>query len=603
MNVYIDNKTVRLDPKNSAVGGEARVFFLPNLAVKIFHDIDPDWPDPKKMEWQRFLKLKIEKLKAFPANLPPSVITPQKLAFDSNGKIIGYSMELIQNASDVYSFMQKNVRILLDNEEIGAVLRDALAVLKKIHQAQTVVGDLNSGNILYKAKRAYYIDADSMQFANLPCVVATEDFLDPALYGKDFFRKPVFSKETDYYAYAVIVFLSLLRVHPYGGIHPNYPTKMRRAQLRVSVFDPKVRYPAKGIHYKVLPDAMLQYFEEVFGKGKRDAFPENLFQNLRWTTCPACGVSHARAICPICASAPAATKEAVTVRGRCFASHIFQTKGDILASAMQNGKLRYLYLEENEVKRETGESVFPQRPTTDMKFEILGDKTAIGKGNQIAIVENEKVVSQMTTEKLGHAPMFSCNANDIFTASGDYLVRNNADIWGSILQNQTWFKVGPAFGVGFYRVGQRTVYFVFDAEKAGIDDSVKLPPIRGKLLDADCVFNNDSALLSLSQIENGKVINVMNIISSDGKVKASAEAEADNSRILKSVGGKALAAGNVLCATDQGLVLAVSENNQIAEAKHFPDTDPFVSEDSEIYQAGNGVYVVSAKTIKLLRLI
>lgn len=603
MNVYVDNKIVRLDLKNSAVGGEARVFFLPDMAIKIFHEIDPDWPEAKRRQWVRLMKLNIEKLKVFPATLPSSVIAPRKLAKDAHGHIIGYTMECIQGAEDLYGFMQKNIRILLDNEQIMQVLHDALATLRKIHHEQVVVGDLNAGNIIYKGKRAYYIDTDSMQFNGLPCVVATEDFLDPNLYGMDFFRKPVFSKETDYYSFAVIVFMSLLRVHPYGGIHPDYPTKMRRALSRISVFDAKVKYPAKGIHYKILPDAMLQYFENIFGKGKRDAFPEILFQNLRWTICSACGASHARSICPICAVAPAAIKEVVTVRGRCSASLVFQTKGNIIFSTMQDNKLKYLVSENSEVKRENGETVLLRKPMPDMRFEIMGNKTAIGQSNQIVIVENEKVVSQITTERLGQAPMFSCNANDIFTASGDYLIRNNEQIWGSILQNHTWFKVGPAFGVGFYRVGRRTVYFVFDADKAGIDDSVQLSAIRGKLLDAECVFNNDFALLLLSQIDQGKVINAMHIISRNGTIKVSTEAEADNSRILKNIGGKALGAGNVLCATDQGLVLAVPGNNQIVEAKYFADTDPFVSEDSEIYQASSGIYAVSAKTIKLLRLI
>ena len=44
---------------------------------------------------------------------------------------------------------------------------------------------------------------------------------------------------------------------------------------------------------------------------------------------------------------------------------------------------------------------------------------------------------------------------------------------GEVLEGQTRFWVGPAFGLGFYRAGAFSVAFTFDAMKSGINDSLE----------------------------------------------------------------------------------------------------------------------------------
>jgi hypothetical protein len=72
--------------------------------------------------------------------------------------------------------------------------------------------------------------------------------------------------------------------------------------------------------------------------------------------------------------------------------------------------------------------------------------------------------------------------------------------------------------------------------------------------------------------------------------------------MLKTIRGKALGGTNVLCSTDDGLLLCIAEGGKFVEAKLFSDTEPFVSEDSEIIPASDGVYVVGEKEVYLVRM-
>src|SRR6185369_28895 len=118
---------------------------------------------------------------------------------------------------------------------VTELFRALAAGLTQLHAAGVIAGDLNDGNVLARGAEPYLIDADSMQLAGLPCPVAHERFLDPRLYGIDLSAKPVFDQGSDWYAFAVMLFNSLLYVHPFGGVHTSLPTPQRRAEARHSL--------------------------------------------------------------------------------------------------------------------------------------------------------------------------------------------------------------------------------------------------------------------------------------------------------------------------------------------------------------------------------
>lgn len=596
MDVYIQGKRITLNPKKViGEGGEAKIYFHGNRAIKIYH--------------AGFMtKRRESKLKAFPQNTPTKLISPVELATDIKGSVVGFSMEMVAGAESFIMLSNKNFRANFSSEKVLKILLDALETLKNVHAAAMVVGDLNDLNLLFKQEDAFFIDADSMQFGQFPCEVATEQFLDPRLYGVDFSGTPVFTAESDYYAFAVMLFKSLLLINPYGGVHKKYPTFLRRAENRISVFDAEVKYPKTAVPFKVLPDELLDYFQKVFEKDLRGEFPKKLLADLRWTKCAVCGEMHARAVCPFCAQrAPAATKQVAIVNRKCIATIIFETRGRIITAKMENGKLKFVYEEDGIVRRENGEILMANNPDNFTLFSIMGSKTLIGKRSKIVVVEKEKVVGQVATGMLGNLPVFATNEADFFRLQGDMLIRGEDKIIGNILENQTWIKAGPKFGLGFYRVGQKTVYFIFDALASGINDTVDLPnpPAggAGQLIDAECIFSESHALFLTSTMESGKVVNAMYLIDAKGGLVAGVREEAENSTILAQIHNKVLSGSRIITATDEGLMLLEAAQGTIREMKLFSDTEPFVDESLRVFLAPEGLYAVSGKDVKLLKLI
>ena len=602
MIVVLNGKKVNLKPEDSlGVGGEGEVFAWGKYAIKIYHKMNPALSGTLKQQWRFAHKLKLKKIANFP-KMPPEVIAPLQVVTNSKGAIIGYVMDIVENATDIIRLSQRKYRKInnVDLNYVVDIFKNVQQITKKIHSKQVVVGDYNSLNILFRGKDVFFIDSESMQFSGYPCIVATETYLDPIFYGKDFTKQAWFNCNSDWYSYAVMLFQSLLFIHPYGGVHKGYNNMMRRAEASVSVFNTDVKYPKKALPFSILPDDLLHNFSLLFDKGERFAFPVDVLNRLKFVQCNSCGGFHTKPICPLCQAKSPVKREADKISGDCKCSTIFSTQGQIIQADLQKGKLRYIYLEKGVVKRETGSTVFTQKLSSDYHFGINQSKTFIGKGKDVAIIEYESVAGRTKTGTLRNKNIFKTNADHYFTVSGGNLAMDDSVVIGSILKNQTWFKVGAKFGFGFYRVGGRTVYFIFKFHKMGLDDSIKIPSIQGKLLGADCIFSDDYVLFTMSEEISGKVYNSMYLINDKGETLASLKEEASSSNILKNIYGKTLGGTSVLTATDNGLLLAKLEHGTFVENKLFSSTSSFVDEDTELINCPEGIYAIVNKTILLL---
>lgn len=288
--VNIAGKRVRLDDKDLlGVGGEGRVFRSGDRAIKLFFAVSDE---------------RNKKLAAFPSGLPKRVVGPLELCTDAKGVVVGYAMRALDGAVDIHRLAQRKWRDAnVRTADILAVFRELGATIAQIHAQNVVVGDLNDGNVVLTKPagrepwQPWFIDADSMQFAGFPCTVAHERFLDPRLYGVDL-ERGVLSRESDWYAQAVMLFSSLLCVHPYGGAHASYPTALRRAEGRHSILRGDVKLPNAALRPEILPDDTLAWFANVFDRDARAPIPPSLLES-RFSLC-SCGVEHARRACPVC---------------------------------------------------------------------------------------------------------------------------------------------------------------------------------------------------------------------------------------------------------------------------------------------------------------
>ncbi len=87
---------------------------------------------------------------------------------------------------------------------------------------------------------------------------------------------------------------------------------------------------------------------------------------------------------------------------------------------------------------------------------------------------------------------------------------------GDVLAGQTLFWVGDRFGFGFYRAGTLAVAFVFDAERGGLKDTVKLPFLPGEIVGAECTLDDERAWLFLAAQHRGRTVHQCVVVAAGG---------------------------------------------------------------------------------------
>jgi hypothetical protein len=632
MDVYLHRKRVHLDPSASiGKGGEADVFDLGGGTVlKLWKT--PDHPDyaglPAEQDAARArLDAHQSKLRAFPRGLPERVVAPIDLAFDKRGaRVLGFTMLHVSAAEVLLRYADPGARSggLSLTDGIAALL-DLHATVSALHRAAVTIGDFNDLNVLVKDRRAFLIDADSFQFGAFLCRVFTDRFVDPLLCDPSL-SQPILSRPhtsaSDWYAFAVMVMQTLLCVGPYGGVYkpkgasPRVPQAARPLH-RLTVFHPEVVYPKPAVHYRALPDELLHQLHLVFERDQRAAFPPALLQALAWTRCPRCGAPHARAACPACvATAPLAIKETTTVRGKVTCTRVFATRGTIVAAALDDGALRWIVHEEGRYRREDGSVVLEGPLDAAVTLVIQGSSTLVARGGEAVVLSPGAAPERFALDRFRHRPVLAANARFRYFARGGRLMRGGAagagiaafvaareaERVGDVLAGQTLFWAGDHFGFGFYRAGTVSVAFVFDAERAGIKDTVKLPFLPGEIAFADATFDGERAWVFLAAQHGGRMMHQCVVVRRDGEIEAAAQGEGGDGSWLGTLAGKCAVAGFLLSATDAGIVRVEPRVGALVETKSFPDTEPFVSSSTRLFAGKNGLFAVGEREIEILKI-
>ena len=641
MDVYLRGKSVKVHPSASiGKGGEADVFDIGGgSALKIWKA--PDHPDyaglPAEQQAARErLAAHQEKLPAFPRGLPARVIAPVELATDGGRRsIVGYTMPLVAGAEALMRCGEPAVRKGgLAAAEVTQILCDLHRTVAELHRAGVVIGDFNDLNVLVKEGVAFLIDADSFQFGQFPCRVFTERFVDPLLCDPGAPRPALarpYSEPSDWYAFAVMVMQSLLCVGPYGGVFRPRSAARRvpasaRPLRRITVFHPEVHYPKPAVPLEALPDELLQELHLVFERDRRGVFPRRRLEELAWSQCARCGLEHARARCPACAvagsGASGAVRAVTVVRGEVIATRVFATRGAVLAAALEGGELLWLYHERDAYRREDGAVVLRGRLDPALRVAIQGRTTFVGKGGVVMALAPGAAPARIDVDMAGGRPAFAANERHSYFVSGGRLLRRPAasdgradargpaaallaagvEPIGDVLTGQTQIWVGERLGFGFYRAGDVSVAFVFDAARAGINDTVKLPPPGGQLVDATAILDDARAWVLSAALRAGRIVHRCAVVSASGAVEAVAEAEAGDGSWLGSLRGKCAVSGFLLAATDTGIVRVEVQAGTLAETRRFPDAEPFTSSACDLLVTRKGICVVTKEEIRLLRI-
>lgn len=247
-----------------ASGGESQIYRYQNgKLIKIFKD-------------HVLLSLKERKVKAWlKESKIPFVMAPLDSVEVSNS-FKGYLLEEVENASPIGVLAKiKYIKVNhLSNKDILEILISYSKKLEELHRSGKWIGDINENNVLIKGKDLYYIDTDSYGLANLPADAYTEIYTDPKAYcwnGKKL-EKIVLSPQTDMFAFALLSFKLLTRMHPFNGAYPKDPAMNTevRMQKKISVLgNHNVTIPPMIMSWNWMSPSLLKTFLEIFEGNKR----------------------------------------------------------------------------------------------------------------------------------------------------------------------------------------------------------------------------------------------------------------------------------------------------------------------------------------------
>ena len=248
---------IKFDTKNKTPlteGGEGYIYEHNGKIIKVFKpNIDTT---AKERKITALMK----------ATLPKAVITPLDTVSDTKGRFIGYCMEKV--TGEEFKRLSNRKFVTANNittKDIFDLLVKLKAVLAEIHKQNIFIGDLNDQNVLFDMSgNIYLIDCDSWAVENDKCTVAMDLFKDPKLKADNF------NADTDNYAFMVLAWKCLTRVHPFGGtVDPDMPILERMRVGRSVVFRKDVILPRTTRHWRGFSPDLQEEFQDVFENGLR----------------------------------------------------------------------------------------------------------------------------------------------------------------------------------------------------------------------------------------------------------------------------------------------------------------------------------------------
>lgn len=628
--LFINGK--KLDYDSNRVlgkGGEGEVFDLGDgRALKLLKSpAHPDYAgnDAQQVRDREGAKLRLQlmqrKLPAYPNLNTDRVIAPREVVSDSKGNIVGFTMPVISGAQVLRQLTKAGYRAQtgIDNNAIVKLFTDLHRTVSGLHAQKVQIGDFNYLGVLVKQLTPYLIDADSFQFGDFHCRSFTPRFVDPLVCTKDsLVLTGNHSENTDWYAFALMLFECLTYVAPYGGVLTGEKAKKVKADdrplHRISVFSADVRYPDKGLPLTHLSDEVLQFYRELLLKDKRGPFPIKLLQSMTWTNCTSCGAAHCRPKCPVCTTTSPVLQPAILEErhGKVTVVRHMLTAGVILDAVFEGGKLLVLFHEDGTFYREGRQQVMNGALQAGLISRISGNSTIFATGNTLISMEPGQSPTKLQVDSYrGQYPVIAGNGTNCFYVSGGRMQRHDSNApkyLGATLSGQTMIWTGPKFGFGTYRVGAMRKAFILDIDQNALNDSVDLPGFQDDPIEMECFFSSNRVWFFTVHDERGKNLHRCTVIDKSGKVVATASAsEGDGSWLSNNYGRCAGTisgnSGQIHClfvGTDEGMMRIDEENGVLVEKVRFPDTKGLVRSDDRLVLSNKGIFLVGTREIRLL---
>jgi hypothetical protein len=163
------------------------------------------------------------------------------------------------------------VRNNLTSEIVLKLVRKIQDGVHFVHSKDILIVDLNEFNFMVTKKfdEVNFIDVDSYQTKSFAATALMETVRDR--------HATRFSRDSDWFSFAIVSFQMFRGIHPYKGKHSKYTSLDERMLHNISVLNPQVTYPAGAVLPEdVVPQTYRDWFKEVLEKGRRLPPPNDI---------------------------------------------------------------------------------------------------------------------------------------------------------------------------------------------------------------------------------------------------------------------------------------------------------------------------------------
>lgn len=255
---YIDNQGVEYiitDNDEINRGGEGIIYKIQksnNEVAKIYHT--------NKIN---FTKTKFDYLQQLDKN---TFVIPEKILYNNN-KIAGYIMKYVSaDYQPVSSFFNQAfcIKHNIDEKTKLKIAENLIRAMQQAHNKSIIIGDFNQFNILVKTTgEIQIIDTDSYETpGESHSGTLLEEIRDYLYPGKP-------TKESDFFALAVIIFYLFTHTHPFKGIHSVHKNLKERIIHKISVLSKNPDLKTPKCYRPVSQKNLSEQFERIFDKGER----------------------------------------------------------------------------------------------------------------------------------------------------------------------------------------------------------------------------------------------------------------------------------------------------------------------------------------------
>lgn len=267
-------------------GGEGEVYALPHMQDKVAKLYKVESRVSARHE--RKLKLLVSKKEAARNSDGIIATMPERLLYTKEGRLAGFIMARCDSMMKIYNiYRESNDQTKhfpnLNYKGHIAVAYNLVAALAQLHKNGIVVGDLNANNIVVNSNGTVcFIDCDSFDVTDeatgehFPCEVGLPEILAPELQNDEVLAASKFSKESDCFSAAILIFYLLMNnaspfsyvltdpwdamSEPFGAY--NSDIAMGNCVYVKSI--PGRRIPEWSVGLEILPDYVRKAFKSVF---------------------------------------------------------------------------------------------------------------------------------------------------------------------------------------------------------------------------------------------------------------------------------------------------------------------------------------------------